>query len=917
MNCEIIAVGTELTTGDINNTNATFLSQQLTEMGIEVVCQTAVDDNAAHITEALRTAISKYQLIIFTGGLGPTPDDLTKETVSKAVGRNLVINNDSMNRIELYFNSKGVKMPENNKKQAFFPEGSEIFPNSKGTADGCAISSGNQFIIMLPGPPAELIPMFENSVKKYLLGLLDKYIVTKTIKVFGKGESAVAEDIYDLLKLEDPTVATYVGNGGDIRIKITSIGDDLSECEEKCHKAYEILRYRLKNLIYDDEGHSLQETVVKKLLSENKKIATAESCTAGLLSKTLTDVAGASHVFEYGISAYANRVKIDMLGVEEDLINKYGAVSKEVAEKMAIGAAKVGKADVAIGITGFAGPDGGEGGKPAGLVYVSLFGDNMVYTKKLMLSASKGRDYVRECAVMEALNLLRLFLDHDRSIVELGRSVFKIESDKQGNDKNDKGEGIVMLPSDDNLSNPESEADETAVDVTDTESEPFDEDSNKEPDFINSDYVCVLSDDEQHENPQDEKSQEKKESRFKRAIMSFIPQKGDSKGQIMRKIVLIICLLVFLGSMGYIADYVYQSIWARNYNKGLSEMYNNTVNELDENGVNKRFYSMLETNPDTVGWIKVPNTKTDNPVVQGDDNDKYLHTTFEGEESKYGTIFADSRNVFERGGVLSKNTILYGHHMRDGEMMGEMKKYRDLEFYKENPYIEFTTIYSKETTYWKVFSIFIINTEPKDDNGNVFNYLITDFSSETDFNNFINECYQRSIINTSSADVTYSDNILTLSSCIYDFNNARLVIMARECRDGETPDVDTSNAIYNPDPVYPAVYYAKNGTEGRTSVDSNSKPVVTNSPYNSYVESTNSRDFSIEIDESGESIDSSTSSSSNSSSSSVSSAEESVADSTTSQSSEDSSVTDPASQIPPEPSSEPDTGGANDNQSTE
>ena len=180
-------------------------------------------------------------------------------------------------------------------------------------------------------------------------------------------------------------------------------------------------------------------------------------------------------------------------------------------------------------------------------------------------------------------------------------------------------------------------------------------------------------------------------------------------------------------------------------------------------------------------------------------------------------------NTFAKGPLLSTNTILYGHHMRDGQMMGELKKYRELDFYKENPVVEFTTIYSPKVTRWKVFSVFVINADPSDDNGNVFNYMKNEFSTQSEFNEFLQNCYQRSIITTPVQDVTESDKILTLSTCIYDFNNARLVVVARMVRDGESEGVDTSSAVYNPDPVYPQAYRDRYGA-GRTTVELAVKP---------------------------------------------------------------------------------------------
>ncbi|MBR4282662.1 MAG: CinA family nicotinamide mononucleotide deamidase-related protein, partial [Clostridia bacterium] len=232
MNAEIIAVGSEITTGDITDTNSAYLSKKLTELGINIVGQTVVPDNGKRIVAALATAIPRSQLIIFTGGLGPTPDDLTKETLCKAIGMPLVENEESIGRIKAYFARKGMEMAEANRKQALFPEKAIILPNSVGTADGCIIESGNQCIIMLPGPPYEMKRMYEDGVLPYITKKLDRVVLTKTLKVYGMGESTIADKLGDILKSTDPVVATYVGKG-DIRIKITASGLSKAECKEK------------------------------------------------------------------------------------------------------------------------------------------------------------------------------------------------------------------------------------------------------------------------------------------------------------------------------------------------------------------------------------------------------------------------------------------------------------------------------------------------------------------------------------------------------------------------------------------------------------------------------------------------------------------------------------------------------------
>lgn len=816
MNCEIITVGSEITTGDITNTNAAFLSEELTDLGIEVNYQTAVDDNAGRIIEALRAAVSRSHIIIFTGGLGPTPDDITKETVFKAVGLELSKNEQSLERIKKYFAAKGEQMPVANEKQAMFPKSAKIFENSCGTADGCAVRSGTQCLVLLPGPPRELRPMFAQ-VKEYLADFLDLKSVVKNLKAFGPGESGIAEVIADIIERKRPTVATYIEAGGDVRIKITASGKDENELKALCDKTAGEIEDRLKSAVYSDRGLDLQSVVVENLRVRNLKIATAESCTAGLLSKMLTDVSGSSQVFEYGISAYANRIKNEKLGVSDELLRRVGAVSAEVAEAMAKGAKTEGRADIGIGITGLAGPDGGTDKKPVGLVFVSLFDGKDFYTKQLNIPSSKGREEIRLRSAMEALNMVRLYIFKDADF---------LSTKKAYNDPSRDVFSGAVKP----FISPQNQGGISAGAPAFGGVNSSDRAFSKENVFKDMPQNGGNSGKEQ--NSQMAAKNNSKSGGAKAAQGSSSKGKKSKKKSAadkVRKVILVLCVIIFAASATYIGDYVYQSIKNRNEVDRINSLFGQN-GLLDENGINTSFYELLNENPETVGWLKVPNTQTHNPVVKTSDNDKYLTTNFEGENSRYGAIFADMNNTFAKGPVLSQNTILYGHHMRDGQMMGELKKYRELDFYKENPVIDFTTIYSPKVTRWKVFSVFITNTDPSDDNGNVFNYMKNTLSSDSEFNEFLQNCYQRSIITTPVQDVTKNDRLLTLSTCIYDFNNARLVVVARMVRDGESESVDTSSAVYNPDPVYPQAYRNRYGA-GRTTVDLSVKPTVLYKAY--------------------------------------------------------------------------------------
>lgn len=830
MNAEIIAVGSEITTGDITDTNSAYLSRNLSELGINVVGQTVVPDDVKRIVAALSTAVSRSQLIILTGGLGPTPDDLTKETVCSAVGLELVENSESIERIEKYFARKGLPMVEANRKQALFPEKAVIFENTVGTADGCAIESGNQCIIMLPGPPREMETMYQNSVLPYITKKLDGVVLTLTLKVFGMGESNVVDKLGGILKSDDPVVATYVGEG-DIRIKITSEGQTKSECYEKCEPIVAVIKDLLGSAVFADQDISLAQTVVEKLKAQGKQVATAESCTAGLVSKMLTDVPGASSVFEYGVSAYANRVKIEALGVSEQLLNRVGAVSPQVAEAMAEGVRRVSGADIGIATTGYASGGADVPQDKVGLVYISIFDGENFYTRKIRAGhGDNDRDRVRLAAAMNGLDMVRLLLDQNKEFLSEGKKiVIRKETDALDIQPNDK-----QLVKDETVSDqPDTDHEQDLFEFATLE---IDRDSESNIILENAESDTPVSEEDEPE-PQPEKEKDVEEEKnknkkgFKGFIASVIPQKGDTKKNIIRKIAMILCVAVFFGSAGYIADYYYKSY---KNNKMQDELGNYFYDENAMGGVEgiaPRFVKLHEKNPEIVGWIKIYGTKTDNPVVKSTTDTateyEYLYKDFEGKKSKYGTLFVKYNNVFNK--KLSANTVIYGHSMKDGQMFGGLGKYRSLDFYRKYPVMEFTPIFSQQTVKWKIFSVMLVDTVETPGHEELFDYTKTSFTSEADHAAFVNEALQRSIIDTPVTDVLPTDAIVTLSTCAYDFTGARLVVMARVVRPGESQEVDTKSASYNGDVVYPSAYRKSKGNKvvnnSTNNVTSNSQSV--------------------------------------------------------------------------------------------
>lgn len=408
--CELISVGTEILLGDILNTDAQFLSIELARLGISVIHQSTVGDNRERLLAQLKEAADRSDIIILSGGLGPTPDDLTKEVCCEFFGKKMFLHEPTVEKIKTYFSTKGMKMAQNNLKQAMLPKDCVIFPNDNGTAPGMAIEKDGVHILVLPGPPRELKPMFRNCAVPYLMQFSDRIIVSHNIRTFGIGESLMAERVNDLFDAENPTVAPYAKDG-EALLRVTAMARTKEEAENLCKPVINEIKNRLDGFVYGVDYTCIEEAVIEKLKEKHIKVATAESCTGGLIAKRITDVPGASEVFDCGIISYANEIKHRVLNVSEDDLNKYGAVSEPVARQMAQGALKVSGADIAVSVTGIAGPDSDSTNKPVGLVYIGLADRDNVWVRELRTSR-KDRSYNRYVSASNALNMIRLYIDN-------------------------------------------------------------------------------------------------------------------------------------------------------------------------------------------------------------------------------------------------------------------------------------------------------------------------------------------------------------------------------------------------------------------------------------------------------------------------------------------------------------------------
>lgn len=406
MNCELISVGTEILLGDIVNTNSQYLSKRLASLGIGVLHQSTVGDNRERLLRAMDEAFRENDLIILTGGLGPTPDDLTKEVCAEYFGLPMYTDEAIAAKIRGYFDKKGIEMPESNLKQALIPEGSIILQNNNGTAPGSIIEKNGKIAVILPGPPFEMKPMFEESVVPFLRQFSDRIILSHNVRTFGIGESAMSERVSHLLENANPSVAPYA-KSGEALLRITAAEKNEDEAEKLIAPVLEEIKELLGDYIYGIDTENIEEATVKLLKEKRLTVAFAESCTGGYCAKRITDVAGASEVIHCGVVSYSNEIKNRILGVSAENLEKYTAVSDIVAAEMAKGIKEISGATFGVSVTGYAGPYYEGCTDEIGTIYIAVTDGEQVWIKKLTTGRT-DREYNRYVSASNAINEVRL-----------------------------------------------------------------------------------------------------------------------------------------------------------------------------------------------------------------------------------------------------------------------------------------------------------------------------------------------------------------------------------------------------------------------------------------------------------------------------------------------------------------------------
>ena len=407
---EIIAVGTELLLGNIVNTNARDISQALSAVGVNVFWHTVVGDHPQRLKEARDVARKRADVIITTGGLGPTYDDLTKQPICETFGKPLVFHPDILETIRGYFaRNVHMTMPENNRQQAEFPQDCVIFDNPVGTAPGCAFEADGVHVLMLPGPPFEMLTMLQRHVVPYLRRLSNEVIVSHDIMTFGLGESPMEELLREKMsRMENPSLATYA-KPSEVRLRATAKAGSVQEAEAMLAPVVEEVTAFLGNVVYGVDAASLEEVGFRLLKEKGWTMATAESCTGGRVAERMTALPGVSAVYRGGVVSYWTQVKADILGVPQEILDQYGAVSPECARAMAEGARRVTGAEVAVSVTGVAGPDPDERGVQVGVVYIGLAAPDGTFCRALDLG-KRRRDRIQDLATNPAFDVVRRYL---------------------------------------------------------------------------------------------------------------------------------------------------------------------------------------------------------------------------------------------------------------------------------------------------------------------------------------------------------------------------------------------------------------------------------------------------------------------------------------------------------------------------
>lgn len=749
----LVAPGSQ---GEAARQNAGYVARSLSAIGYKVREQIAVCETVRQLQQAVAAALARSHVLVTLGGLGKAAGYMTKTTLTQGLGLSLEMNNEALSAIRSYCHRSGEPYSLEDNSLAQLPRGSVAFPGSHGKIPGCVISSSKQHIVMLPETAAEVIPMFNRYVSPYLGGTATT-TVTRTVRTYGVREQSVRDTLASMLHSQNPVI-TVEREQNEVLVHVTSNAPTAQQAAALCTPVLRTVVDKMGDAAYGLDVDSLQSALIAKLAKKELDIAVAEAGTDGMLTRVLTETPGGQELLRFSVSADDSETKIEKLGLKKKLVKKRGPVSEQMAVAMAAAARE--KVHTAVGTAVCAATEESATRKcPVGLVYIAVCDAEYVYVKKLVIGEGDASDdVIIDAALSRALNMIRLFVDYlpgryPGAIPLMEALDGKTVTDGDGYDDGRGGEYVEADDSNDG-------------DTT-------------------------------------------------------IGEKDGKTGKV-RKFIFTLAVLVFLGSAGYIGWTFLQSYQNQKMADELSNMFefgdmdNVEVSPDYPSDYSLKFAGLWNVNDDVKAFINIPETGVKYPIVQSADNDYYLRRDFYEKSNQHGVPYFDFRVRVEKNDE-SDNMVVYGHNMTDGQIFGEIIQYRELDFYKAHPVIDFSTVYGDAQ--YKIFSVFITNAY--ENQGHVFDYYnFIEAGSEAQFSTFLDQLRARTIINT-PVDVNTGDKLITLSTCTYEFKDARLVVVARKLRKGEGPDVDVGSAVLNPQPLYPDIWYNSFGGTKPEGIDGN------------------------------------------------------------------------------------------------
>ncbi len=707
----------------------------------------------------------------------------------------------------------------------------EYLTSATGDRCGYIIKSGKHSIVILSGFSGVGFSRSLNSLAGYLSTITGRYTAIGSVGILGNTKSEITRVIDTTLPSLEYELS---GSGEDFSLCFALSASRRQTAEAQLTEYYELFSEAFGIGVYNNSEYTLQETVVGMLKSAKTTVSTAESCTGGLIAKLLTDVSGSSEIFEFGVEAYSNRVKIEALGIDSDLILQHGAVSAEVAKEMALSVRDMAECALGISVTGVAGPSDSEG-KPVGTVFVSLTNGEKSWIRLINPMGLQSRDEVRRSAARIALDLIRRYLIVGAEL-EGACSGDEISILKRQPGSNNASNGLAAYS---DIAKTDAPAFIPSIDPTEdyiiSSEEPIQIDEQPHTvkprfdfaatfggvkakcvlwaktaaDFAVSKFGNIKNYVENYETPEEPT---RWDGIVNRLHLSFIlPVSSDKIKAMVGKCLILLVAVAFILTSVIVSVNSARTARENKLITDLRERWSVENNsETDSNGKYTSFNFLNTYNPATIGWFRIQGTDLSYPVVSApiDDHDYYKNHNFLGSRSKVGTLYTPYGTGLDKNRTPD-NTVIYGNNLSDNTMFGSLKEYRNLRYYKSHSRIHFKSLYKQ--SYYNIFAVYIISDNPKDDNGYLYPYAKNEFDSERDFNAWLEEARARSLIVT-DVDVRYTDRLLTLVTDADDFKGAKLVIVAREFRDDERYSIDdTENAKVNPNPLYPKKWYDENG----------------------------------------------------------------------------------------------------------